>query len=90
LIDIFQIVENHTDVFMKLKMIPVVLVFLLMSMQANGNHANLPLETRDSNDAAQGNTILQTESINVPATKFLWLFGGALIGFVAISRRTNL
>ena len=71
-------------------MIPVVLLFLLMSVQAYGNHANITSETRDSNDAAQANTILQTESINVPTTKFLWLFGGALIGFVAISRRTNL
>jgi hypothetical protein len=74
----------------KLRTIAGVLIFLLMSVQANANHTYIPSETRDSIDAGQGNTILQTESFAIPGPASLWLFGTALIGFVAISRRTKL
>lgn len=75
---------------MKLRTIAGVLIFLLMTVQANANQTDIPSETRDSIDAGQGNTILQTESFTAPGPASLWLFGAALIGFVAISRRTEL
>ena len=75
---------------MKLKTIAGFLLFLLMSVQANANHIDISPETRDSISAVQGNTISQTESFAVPGPASLWFFGAALIGFVAISRRTKL
>ncbi|MDH3381026.1 MAG: hypothetical protein OEQ39_29300 [Gammaproteobacteria bacterium] len=75
---------------MKLRTIAGILIFLLMSVQANANHNNIPSATGNSIDAGQGNTIIQIESFAVLAPTSLWFFGAALIGFVATSRRTKL
>ena len=79
--------NNTKDVFVKLRSIAGLLIFLLMLVQVSANQVDSRSEARETIDAGQGVTISQTESFAVPVPASLWLFGTALIGFVAISRR---
>jgi hypothetical protein len=66
----------------KIKKILGASMLLLVSVQVNA--ASLDTVPSDASELA-----VWSELSSVPAPSAFWLFGAALIGFVSISRRTN-